>query len=353
MMHAESEAMFAKENNSTYPSENNHFISLYTKLALTYDMSDNIFIAAAAKANGVILEGTYETPHYLRSKLTSDDINRAIISEASINYDDTFFAFNIGRNAIDYDWLNGSMDGLIAMAGDENAYSLRLFWMNNFTQLHYNYYAEFSDINENKGMYGTIVTAKQSNMEVTLYDYYMQDLRNILGGHINYIDNNIALNAGHTEARALSQALYDLDESFTNFSVETLVNKHFFELGGSFTGKHGLLAMVQMGSFIFGQFYLSNQVDRESATNGFVRYIYANKQWRVELLGGITRYDNTMGSIQNNLLSQEIDIYVSHKFSKNLSIALGMMGMNVQERDPAEVDQALIMTNMVYAYENF
>ncbi len=353
MIHAESETMFAKENNNTYPSENNHFISLYTKLALTYDISDNIFVAAAAKANGVILEGTYETPHYLRSKLTSDDISRAIISEASINYDDNFFALNIGRNSINYDWLRGSMDGIIGMVGNEEIYALRLFWMNNFTQLHYNYYAEFPDINENKGMYGAIATAKAGNLEITLYDYYMQELRNILGMHINYIDNYRAFNIGHTETKALSHALYDSDESFLNFSIEILRNNHFVEFGGSFTGENGLLAMVQMGSFMFGQFYLSNQVDREYATNGFIRYIYANKQWRFELLGGITSYDNTMGSIQSNLLSQEIDIYVSYKFNKNLSIDFGMMGMNVQERDPVEVDQALIMTNAVYTYENF
>ena len=111
--------------------------------------------------------------------------------------------------------------------------------------------------------------------------------------------------------------------------------------------------MIQMGNFMFGQFYLSNQVDRENAQNIFTKYIVALEKWRFELIGGATEYDNSFVEIQNTMHSYEIDSYLTYEYSKYLSFDSGVMYMNVDERDPLQVDQALVMFNVVVNYENY
>lgn len=353
IMHGEYEASRGKENNDTFPSESNSFVAWYNVLNFNYDIDEDFYLALGGKANLVLGEDTYTAPMYLRGKLTSDQLDRAIISEASVNYDNGLFSVSAGRSDIDYDWLLGSMDGVIASVGSDDSASLRLFWFQNFTQLQYNYYFKLTKINDSEGFYGAIAKAQASGFDMTLYDYYMHDLRNIAGAHINYTAENYALNISYSSGKALSQALYDYDESLAQVSFEWLVNRHFFEIGGSVTGENGLLAMIQLGSFMFGQFYLSNQVDRENAKNGYFRYLYAREGWRFEFLGGYTSYDNTFLAIADGLSSYEADCYLGYRFSPSWSLGLGVMYMNVDEADPISVDQYLTTLNVGYHYELF
>lgn len=353
IFHAESESMLGKDTNTTFPKEQNSFSSLYANLSLTYDISDTLFVVAASKGNYVLGEKNYVTPLYLRSILTSKDINKVILSELSLNYDDGFYSVSLGRTDVDFDWINGSVDGAIMMIGDDNSYSLRFFWLENFTQLQYNYYVKFQDINKNEGMYGSIATLKHGIVNFHFYDYYMKDLRNMLGANFSIGSNRFSFNSSYTATKALSLALYDYDESFTNASLKYQFKRHLFEIGASLTGENGLLAMLQLGNFMFGQFYLSNQVDRESAKNAFTHYTYANRSFKLELLGGYTKYNNSFKSIQKDLTSQELDIYLSYAFNKKFMLDFGVMAMQVDERDPIGVSQTLIMTNMVYKYESY
>jgi len=334
-------------------ADSNSFTSLYSHLLLNYDFSEDIFLSLAGKYNGVLSENKYNSALYLQTKQNSDEINQAILSEVSLNYDNGFFALNLGRQDVNYDWLFGSIDGILAMFGSDEEYSLRLFWFSNYQHLQYNYYMKVEDINDNKGIYGAITKAGIKDVEFSFFNYYIEDLRNIAGGHINYLYKNSAYNLSYSSAKALSLALYDYDEEFLSASIELLINQHYFELGVSKTGENGLLAMLQMGNFMFGEFYLGNQVDRENAKNSFLKYIYANEKWRFELIGGTTKYDNTFVRIQNNMNSFEIDSYLKFNYSKNLSFDLGLMYMNVDERDPLQSDQTFMMFNVVYNYENY
>jgi len=353
VLHAESEQTPGKENDADLPAESNSFATFYNVLTAHYDFSDDFFVTAGGRANLVLGESNYNTPFYLRGKQTSDQLNQAIISEASATYDNRDVSLSVGRMDVSYDWLLGSMDGAIASVGSDDTLSLRVFWLKNFTQLQYNYYFDLKDINEGNGMYGAIVKAREGSFEVTLYDYFMQDLRNIIGGHVSYTDGNFGVNVAYTDAQALSLAVYDYDESFAELSFEWLQGNHFMEIGASLTGENGLLAMVQLGSFMFGQFYLSNQVDRENAQNGFIRYLYGSRKWRFELLGGITAYDNSFEKIENDLSSFELDGYATYVWNRNWSVEVGAMWMNVDERDPIGVDQMLVTGNVVYRYDYF
>ncbi len=353
VIHSEYEQSIAKENNNSLPSESNTYSTWYSTLVLNYDVNDELYLTFGAKANLVLAEDRYHTPFYLRGKLSSKELNKLVVSEASINYDNSFFSLNIGRNDIDFDWLLGSMDGVIAAIGSDESISLRLFWFENFVQLQYNYYFELNNINNSQGMYGAILKSKISNFEFSAYEYFMQDLRNIIGLHVSYITYNYALNFGYTDAQALSLALYDYDESLAQVSLETLFTNHFIEVGASITGKNGLLAMIQLGSFMSGEFYLSNQIDRENAKNFYLRYIYAKNRWRFEILGGITNYDNTFLSIVDNLSSKELDSFILYNLDSSWSLSLGTMYMDVDEKDPISVDQFLVTLNIGYRYELF
>lgn len=353
IIHNESEWMHGRNGLKSAPKDKNSFNSLYINLLTHYDINENIFLSFGAKANRVLGENNYDMPIYLRSKPSSNDINKEIISEASINYDDGFYAFNIGRQEVNYDWLLGNIDGILAMIGRDESYSLRLFWFDEYQHLQYNYYTHVKNINAGRGMYGAIAKANLNELELSFFNYLVEDLRNIAGTHLSYIYKNFGFNFSYSSAKALSQALYTYDESFINTSIEYLKGTHFYEFGYSKTGKNGLLAMLQMGNFMFGQFYLSNQVDRENAQNIFLKYIYANDKWRFELIGGKTKYDNSFVQIENSMDSYELDSYIKYNYSKNVSFDLGAMYMNVDERDPLQVDQTLMMFNMVVNYESY
>ena len=353
IVHSESEQMQGNHADEPLPKERNSYSSLYAQLRMDYDITEDLFLSVGAKANRVLVEDTYTTPQYIRGKMNSDTLNRAILSEASVNYDNGVLALIAGRQSVDYDWLLGSIDGILAMAGSDDQMSLRLFWFQDYNILQYNYYARVEDINENKGMYGAIAKLNKTPVDLSVFSYYVEDLRHIFGGHFNLIDDRFGVNISYSEARALSLASYDYDESFLNMSVEFLYRQHYLETGVSKTGKNGLLAMIQMGSFMFGQFYLSNQVDRENALNGFVKYIYADRQWRFECIGGITHYDNHFVHVETGLRSYELDLYLKYKINAALSADMGVMFMNVDANDPLQVDQNFVMFNVVYSYENF
>ena len=353
IFHSEYERSLGKENNSTFPDESNSYLAWFNALDLHYDINNNMYMALGAKANLTLSEENYKAPFYLRGKLTSDQLDRAIISEASLNYDNDFFSVSLGRNDINYNWLLGSMDGVITSVGDDESLSLRLFWFQNFTQLQYNYYYEVKDINDAKGMYGAIGKAKVAGLDIQIYDYFLQDLRDIAGINADYTAENFSINLSYTDAKALSRALYDYDESLIQASVQWLLGRHFFELGGSLTGENGLLAMIQLGSFMSGQFYLSNQIDRENARNAYLRYLFASRSWHFELLGGATSYDNTFLAIVDNLHSYEVDAYFAYAIDHEWSLDVGLMGMNVDEADPIGVDQVLATINIGYRYELF
>lgn len=183
IVHAESQTLLGKENNSSFPQESSGFGSWYNHLFLDYDISDDFYLSIAGKTNLELGNSPYKTPEYLRFVYSSDNINQAIFSEVSLNYDNGFLGLNAGRIEIDYDWLSGSMDGAIVMLGDEKNFSFRAFYLENYLDLRYNYYVDFKDVNEELNFYGAIGTMNTKYVEATLYNYWMPSLRDIVGAH--------------------------------------------------------------------------------------------------------------------------------------------------------------------------
>ncbi len=353
IVHSEYETMQGRSGDDTLPKESNAFSTLYADMKIDHDFSDDFFVSLGAKGNLVLGEDRYDTMMYQQTKVNADELNRVMLSEASFNYDNDLLTLNVGRQQVDYNWLLGSIDGILGMVGSDESVSLRLFWFENYHHLQYNYYMQVEGINVDKGMYGAIAKAAFDYADITLFDYYLQDIRNLYGSDVTFLYENFGINLSYAAAQALPLAAYDYDERFFNGSIEGLIGRHYFELGGSLTGENGLLALLQLGSNMFGQFYLSNQVDRENARNGFLRYVYANSSWRFEAIGGATRYDNSFIRLENALESYEIDCYLQYHLRDDLSFELGVMYMDVDEADPLQVDQSFVMLNMVYHYETY
>ncbi len=353
IFHAESQTLLGKENNSSFPQESSGFSSWYNHLFLDYDINDDFYLSLAGKTNLELGNSPYKTPEYLRFVYSSDNINQAIVSEASLNYDNGLVSLNAGRIEVNYDWLSGSMDGAIAMIGDEKSYSFRLFYLENYLDLRYNYYVDFKDVNEELNFYGAIATMNTKYLEATLYTYQMPRLRNISGLHAYVALEKVGFNFASTFSTALQDALYQYDEQFFEASIEGLYKNNFFEMGGSVSGENGLITMLQMGSFLFGQFYLGNQVERQNAKNGYMRYIYAKNRFRFELLAGATLYDYDYNTVFDDLNAQELDVFLGYKFNKVFQLEAGIMFMNVDELDPLSVDQVLINSNLIIHYDNY
>lgn len=351
--HNEYETASGHADDAELPGDHNAYTTLFADLGADVAVHEELFFSLAARANGILAEDTYDTTAYASAKPGGDELNRILISEASANYDDGLFALSAGRQAVTFDWLQGSIDGVLAMVGSDATTSLRLFWFDDYYLLQYNYFMQIKAINRNRGMYGAIAKIRRDPLELTLFDYHIHDLRTLAGAHLHLIFENVGFNVSHSEALALGKALYDYDESFSSLSIEGLVGRHYLEFGASQTGENGLLAMIQMGSFMFGQFYLGNQVDRENARNGFLKYIYHDRRWRFEAVGGLTTYDNNFIRVEKGLHSRELDGYLKYRFDRRFSADAGLMWMDVDGRDPLQVDQTFAMLNLVFDYESF
>lgn len=352
LLHSEYEEIEANEKKDS-DRERSDLISWFNQLNINYRMNDDFYLSIGSKANLVIDETSYNNPLYALSKQNKDELNKIEISELSINYDNDFFSFDLGRIDINYDWLNGSIDGALISIGDDKKSSLRFFWFDTFTQQSYNSYVKIKNINDDNGLYGTIFKTKKSDFELTLYDYYMQDLRNTYGVHLNYIQNSFGFDFIYTDDKALSLAVYDYDETLVQLSLKYVYGFNYIELGGSYTGKNGLLAMNQLGSHIIGEFYMTNEIDRENAKNIYMKYIYLSSNWYFKLVAGVSRYDNSFVSLETDLESFEIDAYYRYYFNKQFFIDMGIMGIDVDEEDPIDFSKLSSTLTLGYKYELF
>ena len=149
-INSEYEASLKKESNPNFVNDNSYFHNSFSELAIDYELSDTFYALLNAKASYQLYEKKYTDPNYSRTIQYAKELNRAEISQASFNYDDGLFVLNAGRNDIDYEYLSGSMDGVIAMIGSDESYSLRLLYLYNLQKFYYNYFKDMKAINNKK-----------------------------------------------------------------------------------------------------------------------------------------------------------------------------------------------------------
>lgn len=334
------------------PEEDARILSFYNKLEGTYDLDERLFLSLGGKANLVPDRQAFGSEDYNKGLPGREDLERAMVHQAAVTWDDGFFALCAGRQQVRYDWLEGSVDGVTALAGDDRTTSLRLFWFNRYEELLPVFHMAQGNINDGYGLYGAIFRTKTAGAEATLFDYHLPDLRNYAGGRFHLTRAKLGLNLNYARADALSLALYEEDETYAGASVEGLWGDHYLEAGFSQTGEKGMIALIQMGSYMFGQFYLTGQVDRENAFNRFIRYIRIKGPWRFQAVTGATTYDNTFFRLEKGLTATETDLTLAWKPGGPWSFDAGYMRMDADNRDPIQANQQLLRFSGSYAYGN-
>ena len=349
IFHSENNHLYEKIDNTVLPCDTSNYSALYQDVNLAYELDKNFFILTGAKTNYILYEDYFTLEPYASSQLTEDELNTAIVSEASLNYDDGLFSLSLGKNSIGYDWLSGSMDGAIAMIYNDTS-SLQFFWMNSYEQLYYNYYSHLDLLQDSKGLFGAIFHIQRENYDFNFYNYNFQNKHNIFGVNSTYIYENIGVKVAYTYLDNKDNELYSYNESLLDLSLHYLYKKHYFQLGASFTGENGLYSMLGMGSYIFGQFYLSNQVDRNNAQNSFFRYSYTDNSWIFNSIIGTSIYNDTL-LVDEKLSSKELDLSTTYQINNSFSFNLGFIHMDADTKDPISANQTMIFTNLVFNYE--
>jgi len=348
LLHSEN-SQILNENNSS-ANENASYSTLFTQLQTSYDITKNLYLNAGAKANYIYYQDDFTLAQYQYYKTDANRLNKAFISEASLNFEKDLLSLNAGRLDINFPWLQGSLDGAVMMYGDDKRYSLRFLYAKNITQMSYNYYAEHSNILQESGMFGSIAKLDYHGFEANIFEYSITDKSYQAGIHTNYTAKNFALTLNYMDYFNLEKTQ---EESLTEAALELLFGSHYLQVGASLTSKNPLYDALTLGYNTLSSFYLNNNIDRSNAKNIFARYIYADKKFSFEGITGTTLYDNSYAQALKNLQSFESDITISYNFTKNFSLDFTALYLKVDKQDPLQNSQALFMSNLEYTYESF
>jgi len=357
-LHYENETTFGQNIiipnviNKTLDNEQQKLATFYNILGYQYlSPNDTFAINLEGRANLQLSKSEYETPVYI-NKYNLDSINQAIVSVASLDLYTQYFTLSLGRNSINIDWLNGSLDSILLY--HENSYLIaRAFWFYNYYDFQVNYFAKNEDINDKKGIYGLFLQSGDSfeGFDLHLYYYLVQSIFALTGTQFAYFPTvELSLHTSYSLAKDL-RIDKSFDETYTRFWGEYLINEYnSIELGMSLTGEHQLFAMTQFGSHPFSEFYLGNEIVRPKAENYYISYEYLGDTFYLQGIYGRTDYYgetyNKNRVIKEWMQSQEIDITTGFFINDYLSFDISYMYKDADEDDYESFDQQLFMANL-------
>ena len=162
--------------NVTFKDETQKLTTFYTIMNYTlFSQDEQWALNLEGRAALQLGSDDYTNPVY-RSLYGDEEINQAVLTEASVDYYAERFAFSIGRNQLDLDWLSGSFDSVIAYGMGEWI-EARAFWFVNYYDFQYNYYTKYTDINDNKGIAGLYLQSGEAlqTWEWAWYYYHIFD----------------------------------------------------------------------------------------------------------------------------------------------------------------------------------
>ncbi len=339
----------------TFGDDSQSLATFFNVLSADYTDPDSSFgYHFEATASLKLSKDEYNTPYYLR-QYDIKSPNDLLVTMASIDYYAESFSLSAGRNSVESEWLQGSMDGFMFFAQGHTT-SLRLFWMYNFYDLQPNYFVRYDAIADGRGVYGIVIESglEATPIETTAYVYSAPDHFDLYGATLTLnAPDAFTLNlAGSAAQHHPESAGYE--QYWRLWGSWEAYDRHTFEVGASRTGRNGLLAMLQFGAHPFTPFYLNNNIDRSDAANAYARYSYIGRQWYVDLLYGKTAYASSQltsrGVEQVTLSSNEADAYIGFALSKRIDIRLAWMYLDADSRDYTEPDERLIMADLMVTW---
>jgi hypothetical protein len=262
------------------------YSSLYNQLNTRIDYSDAFWSQINLKStNSLATDSDYQ-------------INHLILSDLNIGYMNEHHLLSLGRNELILDWMMGSFDSLLYNYSQSDI-DVKLFWAYSYEDLLPNYLASYSTFNR-LGLIGTTFGYELPFGNVVVYDYYIDNLRNILGSNLMFTStlggvelNTVWLSALEDEAIVGDESIYKVSTFFTHHQQNV-------ELGATYTGDNGVLKLYEYGVMNFNTFMLGNNIYYPNAINLFARYELEFNHSSLTLLGGYTWADQNSMEIDLN-----------------------------------------------------
>lgn len=306
----------------------------------------NIQARAALELNS----DDYTNPVY-KQLYGADEISHLSLSQASVDYYADSFALSVGRNRLDLDWLTGSFDSAI-FYGISDWIEARAFWFINYYDFQYNYYTKYENINDDKGIGGLYLQngELQKQLEWAFYYYHVFDQGYLAGAKFYKELLPFGINGSYSYFGQIDDSRLQKESIWRIWSDVIVDDENSLEFGYSQTGEKGLLSMLRFGAHDFSQFYLTNAIDRSDAKNLYLQYNFESNRLSFECIGGVTSYyDKTLIEkklIEKKMHSFEVDLNIAYALTEHLSVALGYMLLDLDEKDNLNFDQDLITLSL-------
>jgi hypothetical protein len=278
-----------------------------------------------------------------------------MLSVASVDYYHDNFAFSVGRNKIDFDYLYGSVDSIMTYYGDEYI-SATAFWFLNYYDFQYNYFTKYENINNDEGVYGLYLQSgeKLDNFIISIYNYGTRDGEYLTGFSAALEINDFVLNSSFTYANSFLDRAFLNQERYNRVWIDYYHDKSIFEIGVSKTGDSDLYLMLVFGSYPFSEFYLTNNINKKEARNIYAKYSYEDANFALNLVGGSTYFmaeqiiADKIFEVEAN--SYELDARIDYYFNKHWSVDVSFSYLKNSTNASLEFDQQLVSTNVVFQW---
>ncbi len=337
--------------NLTFDDQTQQFSTFYSILGYELASSDSQWVLNLEGRVALKLHNNNYSNRFYRKLYGNENINQAVLTEASIDYYDTNFALSFGRNRLDLDWLSGSFDSVMAY-GVSDFIQMRTFWFINYCDFQYNYYTKYKEINDNKGIGGLYLqNAKaRQQMEWAFYYYHVFDKAYLSGIKLQKSLNIFSLNASYSYLGNIGESRLSKESFLRLWSDININDNNGFGFGYSQTGENGLLSMLKFGAHSFSQFYLSNALDRSKAKNFYLKYSYENTLFLFESIAGVTSYRGKslirLQQTETKMRSFEVDLNLWYALSENIMLSLGYMLLDLDKKDNLAFDQNLLTLSL-------
>jgi hypothetical protein len=292
-------------NALSYESEQTSlYSSLYHHLQLQESFAQHFWVQASLK-----LTNSY-------SNNEENMINRAMVSDLNAGYIDSVQVVSLGRNELVYDWMMGSFDGIV-YNGTLSDTHVTLFGAIGYEDMLPNYDVPFTPIHG--GVVGSIVEYQREGIELIAFEYYLHQVRSILGGEIDLRYGGFGIDLYHTWLYELSEEAPTGDEHFSKLSLYYTHNHHTIELGSTYAYDNGLLKLFEYGSMGFESYYLGSAMYEANALNLFASYALQLSSFDMKLLAGVTQESETLSYEYNLNLGYQInrDLYLSSTIAQH------------------------------------
>jgi hypothetical protein len=220
--------------------------------------------------------------HFLYASIPKEKI---VISALSLDYYFESMVVSGGRQNIDFDWLQGSFDGLLGYAiyGD---FEVKLFSFLAYELLTPSYYLQYTK-EKMPALHGGMFRYKDDqHWDISSYLYHQSRALSAGLSTLYHLDNHLFT----VEGALYQNKLYK--ETLLKFAYSTSVMNSFrVEFGGLKSGKNGVSELLRYGDSRINTLKVGNLYYLPNASNLFLSLAYEDERLFLHSTVGVSHYD--------------------------------------------------------------